>query len=126
MRGRPGLIADYQSDTAIFRNNVQRFWFVVTMVAVVVLGLGGTIPLLPGLVDFSLEGDLLLLAVSALFASLGAIGLNIVTGYAGQVSLGHAFFLGLGAFTAAVLGGTEVTRQVFDSRGPRVRTRLAL
>ena len=114
MRGRPGLIADYRSDTAIFRNNVQRFWFVVLIVAVVILGLGGTIPLVPGLVDFSLEGDLLLLAVSALFASVGAIGLNIVTGYAGQVSLGHAFFLGLGAFTAAVLGGTEVTRQVFD------------
>jgi len=114
MRGRPGLIADYQSDTAIFRNNVQRFWFIVMMVVVVVLGLGGTIPLLPGLVDFSLGGDLLLLAISALFASIGAIGLNIVTGYAGQVSLGHAFFLGLGAFTAAVLGGTEVTRQVFD------------
>ncbi|HSM01216.1 MAG TPA: branched-chain amino acid ABC transporter permease [Acidimicrobiia bacterium] len=114
MRRRPGLIADYQSDTAIFRNNVQRFWFVVLIVAIVVLGLGGTIPLIPGLVDFSLGGDLLLLAVSAMFASVGAIGLNIVTGYAGQVSLGHAFFLGVGAFTAAVLGGTEVTRQVFD------------
>jgi len=114
MRRRPGLIADYRSDTAILRNNVQRFWFTVLIVALVVLGLGGTIPLVPGLVDFSLKGDLLLLGVSALFASIGAIGLNIVTGYAGQVSLGHAFFLGLGAFTAAVLGGTEVTRQVFD------------
>jgi len=114
MRRRPGLVADYQSDAAIFRNNVQRFWFVVLIVAVVVLGLGGSIPLIPGLVDFSLGGDLLLLSVSALFASIGAIGLNIVTGYAGQVSLGHAFFLGLGAFTAAVLGGNEVSRQVFD------------
>jgi branched-chain amino acid transport system permease protein len=114
MRRRPGLIADYRSDTAILRNNVQRFWFVALIVALVVLGLGGTVPLLPGLVEFTLKGDLLLLGVSALFASIGAIGLNIVTGYAGQVSLGHAFFLGLGAFTAAVLGGTEVTRQVFD------------
>ena len=114
MRGRPGLIADYQSDVAIFRNNVQRFWFVILIVAVVVLGLGGTIPLIPGLVEFSLAGDLLLLSVTAFFASIGAIGLNIVTGYGGQVSLGHAFFLGLGAFTAAVLGGEEVTRRVFD------------
>jgi branched-chain amino acid transport system permease protein len=49
-----------------------------------------------------------------LFASIGALGLNIVTGMAGQVSLGHAFFLGLGAYTAAVLGGIEQTRQVMD------------
>lgn len=114
MRNRPGLIGDYRADNAIFRNNVQRFWMVVLLVGAVVLGLGGTIPLIPGVVDFSMRGELLILGVSALFASIGAIGLNIVTGYAGQVSLGHAFFLGLGAFTAAVLGGTEVTRQVFD------------
>lgn len=114
MRFRPGLVADYQSDAAIFRSNVQRFWFAVLLVAVVVLGLGGTVPLLPGVVSFTLKGDLLLIAVTAMFASIGAIGLNIVTGYAGQVSLGHAFFLGVGAFTGAILGGTEVTRQVVD------------
>ncbi len=114
MRYRPGLIADYQSDATIFRSNVQRFWFAVLMVVAIILGLGGSIPLLPGIVDLSLDGELMLLAVTALFASIGSIGLNIVTGYAGQVSLGHAFFLGVGAFTAAVLGGTEVTRQVFN------------
>jgi branched-chain amino acid transport system permease protein len=114
MRYRPGLIADYQSDVAIFKSNVQRFWFFVLLVVVVVLGLGGTVPLIPGLVDFSLTGDLLLIGASAMFASIGAIGLNIVTGYAGQVSLGHAFFLGVGAFTGALLGGVEVTRQVVD------------
>jgi branched-chain amino acid transport system permease protein len=37
--------------------------------------------------------------------AIGAIGLNILTGYCGQVSLGHAFFVGLGAYTTAVLGG---------------------
>ena len=40
-----------------------------------------------------------------LLSAIGAIGLNLVTGYAGQVSLGQAFFLGLGAYTAAVLSG---------------------
>jgi branched-chain amino acid transport system permease protein len=114
MRHRPGLIADYQSDAAIFRSNVQRFWFAVLLVVVVILGLGGTVPLVPGIVSFGLQGDLLLIAVTAMFASIGAIGLNIVTGFAGQVSLGHAFFLGVGAFTGAVLGGSEVTRQVID------------
>ena len=32
-----------------------------------------------------------------------ALSLNILTGYAGQVSLGHAAFLGIGAYTSAVL-----------------------
>lgn len=37
-------------------------------------------------------------------AVIGAIGLNLLTGYAGQVSLGHAFFLGAGAYVAVGLG----------------------
>ncbi|MGH2805216.1 MAG: branched-chain amino acid ABC transporter permease, partial [Thermoleophilaceae bacterium] len=37
--------------------------------------------------------------------AIGAIGLNLLTGYTGQVSLGHAFFLGVGAYAAAQLGG---------------------
>lgn len=37
--------------------------------------------------------------------AIGAISLNLLTGYTGQPSLGHAAFIGLGAFTAAYLGG---------------------
>jgi branched-chain amino acid transport system permease protein len=114
MRGRPGLIVDYRSDAAVFRSNVTRVWFGVLLVALVVLGLGGSLPLIPGLVDFSLNRELMLLAIATTFVSIGAIGLNIVTGFAGQVSLGHAFFLGIGAYTAALLGGEKTTRQVFD------------
>ncbi len=32
-----------------------------------------------------------------------ALSLNILTGYAGQVSLGHAAFFGIGAYTSAIL-----------------------
>jgi branched-chain amino acid transport system permease protein len=39
--------------------------------------------------------------------AVGAIGLNLLTGYAGQVSLGHAFFFGAGAYTAAYLGADK-------------------
>jgi branched-chain amino acid transport system permease protein len=42
--------------------------------------------------------------------AIGAIGMNIVTGYAGQVSLGHAFFVGVGVYTAAVLSGDPEAR----------------
>src|SRR5690606_41615175 len=34
-------------------------------------------------------------------------GLNILTGLAGQVSLGHAFFMAVGAYTAAVFGSPQ-------------------
>src|SRR5262249_49012172 len=36
-------------------------------------------------------------------AAVGALALNILTGFAGQVSLGHAGFIAAGAFTTAVL-----------------------
>lgn len=38
-------------------------------------------------------------------ASIGALGLNLLTGYTGQVSLGHAFFYGVGAYGASVFAG---------------------
>jgi branched-chain amino acid transport system permease protein len=37
--------------------------------------------------------------------AIAALGLNVLTGYAGQISLGIAFFMGIGAYTAAWLGG---------------------
>src|SRR5690349_19584963 len=36
-------------------------------------------------------------------AAIGAVGLNLVTGTAGMISLGHAGFLALGAYTTAIL-----------------------
>ena len=53
----------------------------------------------------TLADDWLQLLATALVMAIGAIGLNLVTGYAGQVSLGHAFFVGVGAYTAAVVSG---------------------
>ncbi len=55
------------------------------------------------------DKDLKLLA-TACVAGIGAIGLGLVTGYAGQVSLGHAFFLAIGAYTAAVISGSPSGR----------------
>jgi len=54
---------------------------------------------------FFLTDDVLVLISRGFALAIGAIGLNLVTGYAGQVSLGHAFFVGIGAFTAATLNG---------------------
>ncbi|MCW3011221.1 MAG: livM [Solirubrobacterales bacterium] len=40
-------------------------------------------------------------------AAIGALGLNLLTGFTGQVSLGHAFFIGLGAYACAQFGGPD-------------------
>lgn len=67
-------------------------------VALAVLGV--VLVLLP----FGVEDKwLTVLAVCGAFAILG-IGLNLLTGYTGQVSLGHAFFLAVGGYVAANIG----------------------
>jgi branched-chain amino acid transport system permease protein len=38
-------------------------------------------------------------------AAIGAIGLNLLIGYTGQISLGHGAFLAIGAYTAGLLTG---------------------
>jgi branched-chain amino acid transport system permease protein len=53
---------------------------------------------------FWLGASSLTTATFVLIAAIGATGLNVLTGYAGQISLGHAFFLAAGAYTGAVLG----------------------
>lgn len=109
MRLRPGLVTDYRSDAGIFKSVTQRVWFGLLVVAAIYLGGGGSLG------PIHLSSDIMTLLVYALFASIGALGLNIITGMGGQISLGHAFFLGLGAYTAAILGGVEQTRQAVDA-----------
>jgi branched-chain amino acid transport system permease protein len=100
LRGRPALYTDYAQDMALLNTRAKQVW----VLGLVVLG---------ALLPFLLQDDLLrLLAVGCVWA-IGAIGLNLVTGYAGQVSLGHAFFIGVGAYTAAVVGGDPADEDVW-------------
>ena len=48
----------------------------------------------PGYLTFQLSG--------VMAYAVAAIGLNLITGYAGQISLGHNAFFALGAYTAAL------------------------
>lgn len=41
-----------------------------------------------------------------LIAAIAALSLNVLSGYAGQISLGITFFMAIGAYTAALFGGT--------------------
>jgi branched-chain amino acid transport system permease protein len=53
---------------------------------------------------FQLGTSALTTATFVVIAAIGATGLNVLTGYAGQISLGHALFLAIGAYTGAKLG----------------------
>jgi branched-chain amino acid transport system permease protein len=53
---------------------------------------------------FWLSAGQLSTATFIVIGAIGALGLGVLTGFSGQISLGHAFFLGVGAYTAAVLG----------------------
>jgi branched-chain amino acid transport system permease protein len=46
--------------------------------------------------------EVVLLTIISIY-SIATMGLNIIMGYAGQVNLGQAAFLGIGAFTSAIL-----------------------
>lgn len=59
--------------------------------------------LLPVAVFFALP-DYLILGSQILITGLFALSLDLILGYAGIVSLGHAAFFGLGAYTAGLLG----------------------
>lgn len=93
-RGRPLLYTRYSDELKIFTTTTKRTWTFVLIAATAAI-------------PFALERDMVSLLSTVFVFAIGGIGLNILTGYAGQVSLGHAFFLGLGAYTAAVLGGEE-------------------
>ncbi|MCA0984064.1 branched-chain amino acid ABC transporter permease [Halobacillus yeomjeoni] len=46
------------------------------------------------------------LATLCAIASIGAIGLNILTGFTGQISIGVGAFLGVGGYTSAIITST--------------------
>ncbi|WP_068300175.1 branched-chain amino acid ABC transporter permease [Pararhodobacter sp. CCB-MM2] len=52
---------------------------------------------------FTVSGAWMDIANQILLASIGALALMLLTGFAGQISLGHAGLLAAGAFTAGIL-----------------------
>src|SRR5579863_3425776 len=52
----------------------------------------------------------------AMIAAIAALALNVLSGYTGQISLGLAFFMAIGAYTAALLGGPQPTSSL-DPQG---------
>jgi branched-chain amino acid transport system permease protein len=65
-------------------------------------------------IPFWLTPGQLSTATFVVIAAIGTLGLGVLTGFAGQISLGTAFFLGVGAYTGAVLGADhDITAAVW-------------
>jgi len=101
MRGRPELRTSYRQELALFNTPVKAWWAVGLLVVAL-------------LAPFALSDSWLYTLALACVAAIGAIGLGIITGYAGQVSLGHAFFFGVGTYTAAVLAGNPADLRYYS------------
>src|SRR5256714_1991114 len=89
----------YAADQQLFPIRQDRI-AMATLLAAVFVGvpLVAATPALAGVIDFNYWFSGVL--IPFLIFSLAALGLNILTGYAGQLSLGTAAFMAVGAFAA--------------------------
>ena len=81
---------DYAQDLRLIQTRTQRGWLFAALAAL------ATFPWLA-------DAFLLDLANQVFLASIGALALMLLTGFAGQISLGHAGLLAAGAFTTGIL-----------------------
>ncbi|MBA4256647.1 MAG: branched-chain amino acid ABC transporter permease, partial [Polaromonas sp.] len=80
----------YTADAALFDSQTQKIWLAVAAVLLLVF-------------PFMASDYWLYLACLVSINVASATGLNILTGYTGLVSLGQAAFMGLGAYTVAIM-----------------------
>lgn len=82
---------DYGRELTVFQTDFGRLW----------LGIG--LLFLFGACPWLLSPYLLYVANMIGIAAIAAVGLNLLIGYTGQISLGHGAFIGVGAYAAAIL-----------------------
>src|SRR5262245_53338184 len=80
----------YDQDIALFKHGGQRFWYGLLLIALL---------LAPGLVSEYMLSQLVFICIYGIVG----LGLMLLTGYTGQVSLGHAAFMAVGAYTHVLL-----------------------
>lgn len=80
----------YRDDLKIFQTRFQKFWL-------------GVLALLLAVFPFISGQYLLYTANLCGIATIGALGLNILSGFTGQISLAHAAFLAIGAYASTLL-----------------------
>ena len=95
------FFTSYKAEQRIFLTHIDRLVFFCFLVMMFVW------PLL-----FEVGNKYMLVVDSILIAIVAVYGLNLLTGFAGLISIGHAAFVGVGAYTLAtfarLLGGNHV------------------
>jgi branched-chain amino acid transport system permease protein len=95
------FFTSYKAEQRIFLTNSDRLIFICFLVMLFVW------PLV-----FKVSNKYMLVIDSILIAMVAVYGLNLLTGFAGLISIGHAAFVGVGAYTLAtfarILGGNHV------------------
>src|SRR5258707_5398232 len=69
----------------------------------VLLALAFLVPLLQPLLPDVVSNYRLFLVSTMIIAAIAILGLNLLIGFNGQISLGHSAFFAVGAYTAAIL-----------------------
>ena len=104
MRGRPNLHTSYSSDQALMPTTTKKVVLGVFIALAALAPIASSIPFFP---DFLGHNDWMKLLSHVAIFGIGALGINLLSGVAGQVSLGHAFFMGLGAYVGVVFGAPQ-------------------
>ena len=105
MFGRPNLYTSYEQETQMLPTWTQKAAMAAFIVVLFLMPFDLPIISQIPFVRFLGDEEWLRIVTQVLVVAIAALGLNLLTGVAGQVSLGHAFFMGVGACTAAFLGG---------------------
>ena len=89
-------VYSYREDERIFRTRFMRTWFVILLILVTITILGSLVGIGANEYHYFI-GSLILINL------ISAIGLQILVGFTGLLSIGHAAFMGVGAYTSALL-----------------------
>ena len=81
---------DYMDDIKIFKETSNLIWFLVFMALLL------SVPLYAG------NYIVYMLSLTAIYVIV-SLGLNLLSGYTGQISLGHAAFMAIGAYSSSYL-----------------------
>ena len=83
---------NYRSDERIFQTWFVRIWLIAFLIACVLFPFYGSEYMISTMIEVGI-------------AIIACHGLNLLTGFTGQISLGHAAFMGVGAYTCSILVG---------------------
>ena len=81
---------NYRTDERIFQTWFVRIWLIAFLIGCAVFPIFGSKYMISTMIEVGI-------------AIIACHGLNLLTGFTGQISLGHAAFLGVGAYTSSIL-----------------------